>query len=324
MSSDRPILIVDAMNLFVRSYAAYPTVSSHGYQMGGCIGFLKTLKRIVGEVQPRAVYVCWESGGSSRRRKLFAEYKLNRHPGKLNRFYEDDLPDTEENRRHQLEALVYMSKCAPFCQLFVQDCEGDDLVAYLCCGPLRGDDKVIVSSDKDLYQLFDDRTKMYSLHKKIFVTKADVMEEFRVQSKHFALAKSLCGDSGDNVPGIKGLGFKTVAKLFPMLGLDDDILLQDVIDYAHTHAEESKIFQRIVEQVDDVRRNWKLVHLDGGMLSATQQSAIDQRLQNFVPRPDRIGLVRCLINEGIGDFDVESFFYTFNCIENTQHKTGDE
>jgi len=324
MSSDRPILIVDAMNLFVRSWAAYPTMSSHGYQMGGCIGFLKTLKRIVNEVQPRAVYVCWESGGSSRRRKLFAEYKLNRKPGKLNRFYEDDIPDTEENRRHQLEALVYMSKCAPFCQLFVQDCEGDDLVAYLCCGPLRGDDKVIVSSDKDLYQLLDDRTKLYSLHKKTYVTKADVMEEFRVQSKHFALAKALCGDNGDNVPGIKGLGFKTVAKLFPMLGLDDDLLLQDIIDYAHTHVDESKIFQRIVEQADDVRRNWRLVFLDGSMLSATQQAAIDQRLQNFVPRPDRIGLVRRLINEGIGDFAVEDFFGAFNCIENTQHKTGDE
>jgi 5'-3' exonuclease len=323
MSTARPVLVVDAMNAFVRAYCAYPTMSSHGFQMGGCIGFLKTLKRLVFEIQPSAVYVCWEGGGSSRRRKLYSEYKMNRKPEKLNRFYEDDIPDTDENKKHQIEALLRMTRCVPVCQLYVSDCEGDDLVAYLCRGPMRNVDKVIVSSDKDLYQLLDDQTKLYSLHKKTYVTKENVMEEFRVQSKHFALAKALCGDPGDNVPGIKGLGFKTVAKLFPLLGLEEDVLLQDVIDYAHTHVSESKIFQRIVEQEADVKRNWRLVFLDGGMLSALQQQAVDQRLQGFVPRSDRVGLVKQLVKEGIGDFDVQDFFYAFNGIENLQHRTGD-
>lgn len=291
--------------------------------MGGCIGFLKTLRRIVFEAQPKAVYVCWESGGSTKRRKLFAEYKLGRRAEKLNRFYEGDLPDTEENRKHQIEALLHMTKCTPICQLYVSDCEGDDLVAYLSRGPMRDDEKIIVSSDKDLYQLLDDKTKLYSLHKKTYVTTETVMEEFRVQAKHFALAKALCGDSGDNVPGIKGIGFKTVAKLFPMLGLEEDILLQDVIDYAHAHVDEAHKFQMIVDQEDDVKRNWRLVYLDGSMLSAQQQTQIDARIQSFVPRCDRMGLVRQLVKEGIGDFDVEDFFYAFNVIEGIQHTHGD-
>src|SRR3990167_9735177 len=149
MSEVRPVLIVDAMNLFVRSYCAYPTMSAHGYQMGGCVGFLKALRRIVSEVQPSAVYVCWEGGGSSRRRALLGTYKLNRAPGKLNRFYEDDIPDSEENRKHQTLSLLAFLKCMPVCQLYASDCEGDDLVAYLCCSPMRNVDKVIVSSDKD-------------------------------------------------------------------------------------------------------------------------------------------------------------------------------
>lgn len=310
------------MNLFVRSYVAYPQMSSHGYQMGGCIGFLKTLKRITGEVQPSAVYVCWEGGGSSRRRKLLPEYKLNRAPGKLNRFYEDDIPDSEENRQHQLLALLAMLKCAPVCQLYASDCEGDDLVAYLSCGPMRGVDKVIVSSDKDLYQLLDDRTKVYSLHKKTFVTKETVMEEFRVQAQHFALAKSLCGDPGDNVPGIKGIGFKTVSKLFPMLGLEEGVILQDVLDYAHSHLEESRYYQRIVDQQNDVKRNWQLVYLDGSMVPANQQALNDQRIQDFVPKAKRIDLIRLLIKEGVGDFDVMDFYTAFNCIDNL-HATGD-
>jgi 5'-3' exonuclease len=283
--------------------------------MGGCIGFLKTMRRLVDDVQPSAVYVAWEGGGSTRRRKLFAEYKLARRPEKLNRFYEDDIPDTEDNRKYQLESLIHMSRCIPICSLYVSDCEGDDLVAYLCCGPMRDRNKVIVSSDKDLYQLLDDKTKQYSLHKKTFVTKNDVFEEFRVQSKHFAIAKALCGDKGDNVPGFRGIGFKTVSKLFPFLGLEGDILLQDVIDYASSHVDESNKFRDIVEHVEDLRRNWALVYLNGNMLSATQQATIDGRLSSYEPRSDHVGLVRLLIKDGINDFNVADFMYTFNCIE---------
>lgn len=298
-------------------------MSAHGYQMGGCIGFLRTLRRIVTEIQPSAVYVCWEGGGSSRRRSLLSDYKLNRAPGKLNRFYEDDIPDTEENRQHQTLALLAMLKFAPVCQLYASDCEGDDLVAYLSCGPMRNVDKVIVSSDKDLYQLLNAKTRLYSLHKKTFVTAETVLEEFRVQAKHFALAKALCGDPGDNVPGVKGVGFKTVARLFPFLGLEDDVLLQDVLDYAQAHQDESRIYKRIVEAADDVRRNWRLVYLDGNMVPANQQAANEQRIAGFVPHVNKVGLIKLLVKEGINDFDVGDFFYAFNCIDNVQMTTGD-
>lgn len=318
--SSRPLIIVDAMNLFIRSYAAYPTMSSHGYQMGGTIGFLKTLRRIVGEVQPRAIYIAWEGGGSTRRRRIFSEYKMNRRPSKLNRFYEDDIPDSDENEKHQIFQLLAMLKCIPVCQLYAADCEADDVIAHLCCGPFKSDDKVIVSSDKDLYQLIDENTRQYSLHKKTYVTVENVLEEFRVTPANFGIAKTLCGDKGDNVPGIKGFGFKTVARLFPFLGTDDDILLQDVIDFSHTHVDESALYRRVVHQEADVRRNWKLVHLDGSMLSQSQVSRIKQALETYDPSMDRMGLMRLLIKEGIGDFDIAGFSTTFNCIEGLEYE----
>lgn len=321
-NSPRPVLIVDAMNLFVRSYSAYPTMSSHGYQMGGCIGFLKTLRRIVSELQPSAVYIAWEGGGSQRRRSLYSEYKMNRKPERLNRFYEDDIPDSQENEKHQLMALLPMLKCVPVCQIYVSDCEGDDVVAYLCRGPMRGVEKVIASSDKDLYQLLNADTRIYSLHKKTYVTAADVIVEFRVQAQNFALAKALCGDPSDNVPGIKGLGFKTVAKMYPFLGTEQEILLQDVIDYAAAHVEDSTIHRRVVDQQEDLRRNWRLVFLDGSMLSGTQQQSVDHLVGTFKPRIDRMGLVKQLVKEGIGDFDVEGFFYAFNGIDGLEYKTN--
>jgi DNA polymerase-1 len=307
-----PILIVDGLNLFVRSYSAYPAMSTHGYQMGGCVGFLKTLKRITFEMQPSAIYICWESGGSQKRRKLYSEYKLNRRPDKVNRFYEDDIPESDDNQKHQLIALLAMIKYAPACQIYVQDCEGDDVIAYLCRGRFRMIDKIIASSDKDMYQLVDEKTRIYSFHKKTFVKEEDVLSEFRVTAQNFALAKTLCGDPSDNIPGIKGLGFKTIAKLFPFLGSEEVVLLQDVLNYAEAHKEDNHMYKRILDNKDVVQRNWKLVYLDGGMLTALQSSQVDNIISTFAPKIDKVGLVKQLVKEGLGNFDVEDFFYSFN------------
>lgn len=317
-NTSRPVLILDGMNAFIRCWAAFPTMSSHGYQMGGCIGFLKTLQRLVSEQRPKAVYVAWEGGGSQRRRKIFAEYKLGRRPEKLNRFYGDDIPDSEENRKHQVITLLSMLKCVPVFQVYVSDCEGDDIIAYLCKGPLVNENKVIVSSDKDFYQLLTQGVKIYSLHKKTFVTQPDILEEFRVTPDNFAIAKALCGDPSDNIPGVKGLGFKTIAKLYPMLGSDETVLLQDLLDYAQAHRDESKVHARVCEQQDDVRRNYKLVQLDGSMLSATQAARVDNVLGTFRPRANKMELIRLLVKEGIGDFDIENLFYAFNCVHSSE------
>lgn len=307
--------------MFVRSWAAFPQMSSHGYQMGGCVGFLKSLQRLCREFRPSQVYVSWEGGGSQRRRKLYPEYKANRKPAKLNRFYGDDIPDTEENKQHQLISLIGMLKFVPVCQVYVSDCEGDDIVAHLCRGPLRDRERVIVSADKDMYQLLDEKTKIYSLYKKRFVTHEDLFEEFRVKSHNFALAKCLCGDDSDNIPGVKGIGFKTVAKKFPMLGSDDTLILQDIFDFSSSHIAESTIYRRVVESESDVRRNWQLVHLDGSMLSPDQAKRVEHAVDTFQPAVNRMGLLRALIKEGISDFDAESFFYDLSCIEGLRNAT---
>lgn len=313
--SDRPILIIDGLNCYMRAYAAYPQMSSHGYQMGGTIGFLKTLQRLVRDQRPKTVYIAWESGGSTRRRSLFSEYKLNRRPEPLNRFYEDDIPETAENKKHQMMVLVNLLKNVPVCQIYVSDCEGDDVIAHLCRNTFRDQRKTVGSSDKDMYQLLDDSTMIYSFHKKTFVTSQTVFEEFRVKPHNFAIAKSLCGDSGDNVPGIKGLGFKKVAKLFPQLGSDERVLLQHVFDYSHTHEKDSKLYARVLEHQADVERNWKLVSLEGAMLSASQVQRIEHFVDTYVPSTNKIQFMKHLINEGINNFDIEEFFYVFNCID---------
>lgn len=316
-------MIIDAQNLFIRSWAAYPTMNKNGEQMGGCVGFLKSMQRITREIQPSQIYIVWEGGGSQRRRKLYSEYKMGRKPEKLNRFYGDDIPDSEENKRHQLITLLGMLKSVPVCQVYVSDCEGDDTVAHLCSGPFRGEDKIIVSSDKDMYQLLNDKTRIYSLHKKKIVTAEDIFDEFRIRTHNFAIAKAICGDSGDNVPGVKGIGFKKVSSKIPILGGDQAVILQDVIDYCQAHVDESIIYRRIMDSVEDVKRNWKLVHLDGSMLSGDQVSKVQYVINTFEPKADRMGLIRALVKEGIEGFDIEGFFYDLKCVTATHHATGD-
>lgn len=289
-------------------------MNKDGEQMGGCIGFLKSMQRISRELQPSKICVVWEGGGSQRRRKLYSEYKMGRKPEKLNRFYGDDIPDSEENKKHQLITLLGLLKLIPVCQVYVSDCEGDDTIAHLCVGPFSDEDKIIVSSDKDMYQLLNDKTQIYSLHKKKIVSAEDIFEEFRIRTYNFALAKAICGDSGDNVPGVKGIGFKKVSSKIPILGGDSEIILQDVIDYCQAHFDESIIYRRIVDNIKDIRRNWELVHLDGSMLSGNQVSKVKYVIDTFEPRTDRIGLIRALVKEGIEGFDIEGFFYDLKCV----------
>lgn len=314
--SDRHVLLIDCMNAYIRAYNAYPTMSSHGHQMGGCIGFLKIIRKIIDETQPKAVYLIWESGGSARRRALYSEYKLGRRPEKMNRFYEqEDIPDSEQNKRYQLIALLGMLKHVPLNQVYVPDCEADDVIAYLCCNKFVSVNKTIVSSDKDFYQLLNDKTRIYSLHKKTFITAATVLDEFRVSASNFALAKALCGDPSDNIPGLKGMGFKTVAKTFPTLALNESLILQELFAYCHTHLKESKKFKQVLDEKENIERNWKLVHLNGSMLSHSQVQRVESAIDTYKPKVDRFAFMRKLIDEGINDFNVESFLYTLNCIE---------
>jgi 5'-3' exonuclease len=319
MSEDRrPILIIDALNLYKRCFAAYPQMSNNGYQMGGCVGFLKTMRKLIEEKCPSAVYIAWEGGGSQRRRKIFPDYKMHRKPSKLNRFYGEEIPESDDNEKHQMMVLLAMLRCTPVCQLYASDCEADDIIGYACHTKFRGEAKIIASSDKDMYQLLDDSTTIFSLHKKTFVTLPEILETFRVTAQNFAIAKALCGDPSDNIPGIKGFGFKTIAKMFPFLGTETCALPQDIIDYSASHIDQHRLYKRVVDEKEDFLRNWKLVYLDGSMLSSNQTQLIDHVIDNFKPKMDRQGFIKQIVKEGIGQFDVSMFFSTFNVLENIQ------
>lgn len=304
------IMFIDSMNLFFRSYCAYPSITSNGEQIGGVVGYIKTLTNLIKMFSPNIVYIAWESGGSIRRRNIYPDYKKGKKPIIFNRFYEDDLPDTTDNKLKQVAILAKLINYLPLCQVFVSDCEGDDIISFLK-KKYDDDSKMIVSTDRDYYQLLDDNTKIYNPITKNVISEKEVIKEFHIPPCNFALAKSLCGDSADNIPGIKGFGYKTIAKKFPLLMSKNSILLNDLYAYASAKRDEEIHCKKLTESFDLIKRNWKLINLDAITLSAHQINKIEYMLDNFSPSLDKIKFIKLLTSEGINGLNIEDICYAF-------------
>lgn len=317
---ERPILIVDSLNLFIRNFVANPTVSAKGEAAGGIVGFLGYLASVADRTLPKKVILVWEGGGSARKREIFNEYKAHRKPERLNRYHLGDIPDTVDNRNAQIRSIISLVKHLPVVQIYVENCEADDVIGYICRYKFPEDNKVILSSDKDFYQLLNDKVKIYNPHSKRFVNEADVLSRFNISPQNFCIAKAICGDVSDNVPGVEGVGFKTVAKRFPELASPVSVLLEEILTRASERLADSdlKALRQIVEQADIVRRNWQLMHLDTSNLSASQIKKIDNSFELYEEKRDKIGLMRGLIAEGLPGIDADPIFRSLSCVERKQ------
>ena len=314
--STRPILLVDAYNLFTRHFIANPTMSTHGYHAGGTVGFLKSIGKLSDMLHPSQIYIIWEGGGSQRRRAIYKDYKKGKKPQRLNRFYGDDIPDTVENRSHQVSLAVELLKTVPVKQVYVSDCEADDLIAYLSKNTYSDKRCVIVSSDKDYYQLLSNRIIQWSPGQKDFITGKDVIRKFGMYPENFLVARCFCGDGSDALPGIKGAGFKTMLKRFPELASPDFISVGDIIRLSEerslTTGKKIKLFHNINENADIALRNWKLMYLGISNLAASQIQKVEGIVDTFADQGNKIKLMKTLMREGLLTFDSDSFYMSIN------------
>jgi DNA polymerase-1 len=304
------IMIIDAMSLFIRHYVANPTMSDSGEHVGGTIGFLRSIEKLSQKIRPEAIIIAWEGGGAPRRRAIFKNYKSGRRPQRLNRFYEDDLPNTSENRDYQVALTIEILKNLPVNQIYVPDCEADDVIGYLIRHRFLHDKCVIVSSDKDLYQLVSENVIQWSPGQKKFIDCDEIKEKFGVSSRNMCVTRCFCGDPSDSIDGIKGAGFKTMSKRFPELALDKDVSVDDIVNHSREMLGKSKVklYGNIVENIDILRRNWKLMYLSSQNLSAYQIQKINSILENMPASRDKMSVIRIMLREGINKFDMDSFF----------------
>lgn len=308
---ERPILVLDGFNCFVRNLVVNESITASGDLVGGTLGFLRMMVNLINQFKPTKVYICWEQGGASPRRKhIYPEYKANRAKTGKDAFKKDGkinaLAD-KENKSRQLLLLANILNCLPICQLYLPEVEADDIAGWLVKNKLKtiNATKILVSSDKDFYQLLEDKTvKIFNPATKNLVNEEEVIARFGISPKNITLARAIVGDESDNIDGISGIGLKTVASRFSELkatDIDYDIdwvlerskeTINESVNSTRKSAKIPKCFQDIVLGEDIIRRNWKLMFLDNSSLSSDQIKKLDYKVDNFEPKINQLQFIK--------------------------------
>jgi DNA polymerase-1 len=315
----KKIMVVDGLNaLFFRSYIVDPSISNNGIAIGGLKGSLKILQKLCREVSPSKVVVCWDGeDGSSKRRSLVKEYKEGRKPLKLNNnIQHTDAQSELENRIWQMTRLVEYLNEMPIIQLMESSVEADDLISYVVGRPMyKPYNKIIVSSDKDFLQLCDDSTIVYRpVQKEIFNSKK-VLEEFNIHPTNFVIARAIAGDVSDNLEGVDGVGLPTVAKRLPFLSEAKAYNIQDVVDYCAQNAGKIKAYTNIIEQIDRVRTNYKMMQLCLPEISVQAAQRVTHALENSECTWSKHEVQKMMLEDGFGEGNWEDLFLTMSKIK---------
>jgi DNA polymerase-1 len=216
-------------------------------------------------------------GSSTNKRYLYPEYKANRGIRRVTNWDAFENQEQEsEAITNQLVRLIDYLKCLPVDLISIDKIEADDVIGYIS---QQMDSQItIMSSDRDYLQLVSQNITVYSPTKKIFYTPKKVLDEYGVSSENFLNYKVLTGDSGDNVPGIKGVGPKTIAKLYPELADDVKMTLTEVLDKAKEG--EGKAFMSIRNFEHQLKINEKLMDLTNPNIPEDSIVEINEMLEN--------------------------------------------
>lgn len=311
---NKPVIYIDGLNIFMRHFAANPSKSLNGQYCGGIFGMLRNIKHLTEKFKPQKVFVVWEGGGSIRRRNIDPNYKSGRRPVKLNRSeYTKDIPDTVENRNWQLKTLVNILYKTPVTQIYVEDCEADDVIAYLTKTKASNNKKIIVTSDKDYYQLINDNTLIWSPNKKILIDEQYVLNKWGIHPQNFCVTRCFAGDQSDGIKGIKGAGFKVMSKRFPELGMCNSVTTNDIIKRANIEVKNGsklKLYKNIISETVDIQKNWKLMYLDSLNISGDQVKKINFQIENKEEKVSKFDLLKILNEQGLNSFDIHTFLLT--------------
>lgn len=252
------VLLIDGLNTFLRAFTAIGWVNKDLSHIGGLTGFLRSLGYIIKLVRPTRVIIAFDGQGSStNKRYIYPDYKANRGLNRVTNWDSfESQKDESEAITSQIVRLIYYLKTLPVDLISIDKIEADDVIGYIT-GKLDGE-VTIMSSDKDYLQLVSDKITIYSPTKKKFYDRDLVLNEFGVTPKNFLTQKILLGDSGDNVPGVKGLGSKTMLKNFPELGTEEEISLDDILSKCEG---KKKIFESIKNYEFQLRINKRLMDL---------------------------------------------------------------
>ena len=244
--------LIDGSGYIFRAYYALPplTRKSDGLPTGAVSGFCSMLFKLLedskskeNKQKPTHFAVIFDSARKTFRNEIYSDYKANRSEAP------DDLAPQFEYIRKSVLAFNLPS-------VDLINYEADDLIATYVDQILKKGAKVtIVSSDKDLMQLFRKDVRIFDPMKNKFISEEDVKVKFGVDPSKVIDVQALAGDSSDNVPGVPGIGVKTAAELINKYGNLDKLLKS-----AH-EIKQNKRRETLIENKDKALISKKLVTL---------------------------------------------------------------
>jgi DNA polymerase-1 len=244
------VFLVDGSGYIFRAYHALPPINrkTDGLQLNAVFGFCnmlwKLLRDMKADEKPTHLAVVFDKSEKTFRTAMYADYKAHR-------------PDPPDDLKPQFKYIREAVRAFDLPCLEQDGFEADDLIAtYVREACEAGATATIVSSDKDLMQLVNDRVIMFDTMKDKKIGRAEVIEKFGVPPEKVIEVQALIGDSTDNVPGVPGIGVKTAAQLIGEYG-DLETLLARAAE-----IKQEKRRQSLIENAEKARMSKKLVTLD--------------------------------------------------------------
>ena len=258
--------LIDGSGYIFRAYYALPPLSrkSDGLPTGAVSGFCNMLFKLLedsksndNKQKPTHFAIIFDSARKNFRNKIYPEYKANRSEAP------DDLVPQFEYIRKSVDAFNL-----PSAELI--NYEADDLIATYVEQILEKGAKVtIVSSDKDLMQLYKKNVRIYDPMKNKFISSEDVTNKFGVEPNKVIDVQALAGDSSDNVPGVPGIGVKTAAELIKKYGSLEKLLAKA------KEIKQNKRRETIIENKSKAILSKKLVTLKNNV-------PVEKNIEDFV------------------------------------------
>jgi hypothetical protein len=170
----------------------------------------------------------------------------------------------------------------PVIQTMIDYVEADDVIAYVAQHEKYKDwEKVIISSDKDFFQLVEGNCSLYRPIQDTVLEQKNILEEYGIHPRNFALARALVGDKSDNLAGVPRVGLKTVRNRFSFLSSPNSHEPEDIFKVCENIEKPVSVHHSILKNKDIVESNYKLMQLYSPNISRMHKKQINFAICEF-------------------------------------------
>ena len=266
------VLYLDMWNIIKAHNAVNTTMDENGNPIGAFIGTLNQIKIFVDLFKPKKVLAVFDGPeAGARRRSIHREYKNRSRPRShvlLEGNSREELIRVDDMDR-QLNMLMTMLKELPVTVVIIPYCEADDVIAHLCLKNKNEYHNIICSGDQDYCQIIQENISVYSWKKKILFDEERFLKDYKILPHNYIWQKITCGDSGDNYPGVKGVGDGTFLKWFGEEMKENKVEnLADYVSIIESKEISGKTYQLLKESAKTLTKMYQLAVLDETLLSS--------------------------------------------------------